>query len=42
MVMSQIHVLDEESLGPARGVSAEVSSIEVRPYAVACLWLRSG
>jgi hypothetical protein len=42
MVMSQIHVLDEESFGPARGVSAEVSSIELRPYAVACLWLRSG
>jgi D-apionolactonase len=42
MVISQIHLLDEESFGQARAVSADVSSIELRPYAVACLWLRSG
>jgi D-apionolactonase len=35
MVISQIHVLDEESFGPARAVSSDVSSIELRPYAVA-------
>jgi D-apionolactonase len=40
--ISQIHVLDEESFAQARAVSAEVSSIELRPYAVACLWLRIG
>jgi hypothetical protein len=40
MVISQIYVLDEESFGQARAVSADVSSIELRPYAVACLWLR--
>jgi hypothetical protein len=42
MVISQIHLLDEESFGRARAVSADVSSIELRPYAVACLWLRIG
>jgi hypothetical protein len=37
MVISQIHVLDEESFAKARAVPAEVSSIELRPYALACL-----
>jgi D-apionolactonase len=41
-VISQIHVLDEESFDHPRAVLADISSIELRPYAVACLWLRSG
>ena len=39
MVLSRIHVLDEESFAQPRAVSADVSSIELRPYAVACLML---
>jgi D-apionolactonase len=43
MVLSRIDVLDEENFAQPRGVSADaVASIELRPYAVACLWLRSG
>jgi D-apionolactonase len=39
---STTHVLDEENFDQPRAVSAEdVSSIELRPYAVACLRLRS-
>jgi hypothetical protein len=34
MVISQIHVLDEESFAQPRAVSADGSSIELRPYAV--------
>ena len=34
MVISRIDVLDEENFDGPRGVSAEVSSIELRPYAV--------
>jgi D-apionolactonase len=41
MVTSQIRVLDEESFAQPRGVSGDVSSIELRPYAVACLWLQT-
>ncbi len=41
LVISQIHVLDEESFDQPRAVSSNVSSIELRPYAVACLWLQN-
>ena len=39
MGLSRIDVLDEENFAQPRAVSADVSSIELRPYAVACLML---
>jgi D-apionolactonase len=39
MVISQLHVLDEESFAQPRAVSADVSSIELRPYAVASAYV---
>jgi hypothetical protein len=39
MPISTIHLLDEENFDGPRGVSANGSSIELRPYAVACLML---
>jgi len=38
-VISQIHVLDEKSFAQPRAVAADVSSIELRPYAVASAYL---
>ncbi len=38
-VILQIHVLDEESFAQPRGFSGDVSSIELRPYAIASAYL---
>jgi hypothetical protein len=40
VVLSRIDVLDEENFAQPRAVATNDSSIELRPYAVACLWLR--
>jgi hypothetical protein len=40
MVLSRIDMLDEENFAQPRAVATNDSSIELRPYAVACLWLR--